>query len=203
MSDKTPGKRYSREFKEHAVALGDGGEKPVSQVEAELGIGHGQISRWGKEVQARYRPPYGVPEQHMVSVTRGSNFYGALSTSFYGGPAADWDMDGGGVVVYRSVPAAQTMDDIPRMSLMAAVFADEQREPFADCEPRWLPYARAALYVVMLGPEQYSENQLKCEPDYHDHVVAALSRSQPPCWYLGCSDEEGYEIESGGEAPPE
>jgi transposase len=56
MSDERQGKRYSREFKEHAVALADGGEKPVSQVEAELGIGHGQISRWRKEVQARYRP---------------------------------------------------------------------------------------------------------------------------------------------------
>jgi hypothetical protein len=149
------------------------------------------------------QPPYGVPERHMVSINRGSNFYGSLSASFYGGPAADWDIDGGGIVVYRSVPAAQTMDDIPRMSLVAAVFADEQTEPFADCEPRWLPYARAALYVVMLGPEQYSENQLRCEPEYYEHVVAALSGAQPPSWYLGCTDREGNEIDSDREEPPE
>ena len=42
--------RYTREFKEQAIALADTGEKPVGQIEAELGIGRGQISRWRREL---------------------------------------------------------------------------------------------------------------------------------------------------------
>ena len=42
--------RYTQELKEHAIALADDGGKPVGQVEAELGVGRGQISRWRKEL---------------------------------------------------------------------------------------------------------------------------------------------------------
>lgn len=42
--------RYSREFKEQAVALAEESEKPVGQIEAELGISRGQISRWRREL---------------------------------------------------------------------------------------------------------------------------------------------------------
>lgn len=37
--------RYSREFKEQAVALADESDEPVGQIEAEMGISRGPISR--------------------------------------------------------------------------------------------------------------------------------------------------------------
>jgi hypothetical protein len=158
--------------------------------------GNAMFVHWTQELyiwDGRH-PPYSVPEQHLASVNIGANVLGSLNVSFYGGPAADWDKDGSGVVVYRSVPGDQTMDDIPRLSLAAAVFADEQTEPNVDCELSWLPYLRAALYVAMLGLGEYSEEQVKSGANYHDYVMAALKGSDPPSWYCGCRDEDGDEI---------
>jgi len=50
MSSSNRRTRYTQEFKEHAIALADESGKPVGQVEAELGVGRGQISRWRKDL---------------------------------------------------------------------------------------------------------------------------------------------------------
>jgi transposase-like protein len=42
--------RYIEEFKEHVIALAGDSDKPI-QVEAELGLSRGQISRWRRELQ--------------------------------------------------------------------------------------------------------------------------------------------------------
>jgi transposase len=50
MSSSNRRTRYTQEFKEHAIALADDSRKPIGQVEAELGVGRGQISRWRREL---------------------------------------------------------------------------------------------------------------------------------------------------------
>ena len=45
-------KKYSREFKEQAVRMLEEGRKSGHEIEAELGIGTGQVYRWRKALEA-------------------------------------------------------------------------------------------------------------------------------------------------------
>jgi transposase len=45
-------RKYSREFKLEAVQLWETSGRSVSQIERELGIGHGNIKRWKRELAA-------------------------------------------------------------------------------------------------------------------------------------------------------
>ncbi len=66
MSSSNRRTRYTREFKEHAIALADESGKPAGQVEAELGVGRGQISRWRK---MKFRLMYEQRRYHRVAKT--------------------------------------------------------------------------------------------------------------------------------------
>lgn len=43
--------KYSQEFKENAVRLLNAGHKTAAELERDLGIGHGCIYRWRKEME--------------------------------------------------------------------------------------------------------------------------------------------------------
>jgi transposase len=45
-------KKYGREFKEQAVRMLEEGRKSGHEIEAELGIGTGQVYRWRKALEA-------------------------------------------------------------------------------------------------------------------------------------------------------
>ena len=45
-------RKYTREFKERAVALLDKGEKSGREIEEDLGIGSGMIYRWRAQLRA-------------------------------------------------------------------------------------------------------------------------------------------------------
>ena len=45
-------KKYSREFKEQAVRMLEEGRKSGHEIEAELGIGTGQVYRWRNALEA-------------------------------------------------------------------------------------------------------------------------------------------------------
>ena len=45
-------KKYTREFEIEAVRMHEEGVKSGREIEAELGIGSGQVCRWRKELQA-------------------------------------------------------------------------------------------------------------------------------------------------------
>ena len=50
MGDKR--KRYTKEFKLEAVRLLEAGDRTGQQIEQDLGIGSGQVSKWRKELAA-------------------------------------------------------------------------------------------------------------------------------------------------------
>jgi len=64
-------KQYTREFKLEAVRLLEGGEKSAAQLERDLGIGSGCLSRWKREfdregVQAFPGQGHLRPEQERI-----------------------------------------------------------------------------------------------------------------------------------------
>lgn len=64
-------RQYSREFKREAVRLLESSGKLASQLEGELGIGRGNLSRWGEQLAADGEdafPGHGplTPEQEQV-----------------------------------------------------------------------------------------------------------------------------------------
>ena len=69
-------KKYSREFKLEAVRMLEEGEKTGHEIEAELGIGAGQVYRWRRELQAdgqRAFPGNGKPRDEELAQLRKEN----------------------------------------------------------------------------------------------------------------------------------
>ena len=70
---------YSREFKEDAVRLLESGTKTGHQIEEELGIGHGLIYRWRREMRQEHEqgirafPGNGNPRDEELARLRKEN----------------------------------------------------------------------------------------------------------------------------------
>ena len=72
-------KKYRQEFKVEAVRMLEEGEKSGHEIEADLGIGSGQVYRWRRELQAegaqgtRAFPGNGKPRDQELAELRKEN----------------------------------------------------------------------------------------------------------------------------------
>ena len=71
-------RKYTREFKERAVAMADSSEKPCIEIEQDLGISRGSIYAWRKQLQAegggiRAFPGNGNPRDEELTRLRKEN----------------------------------------------------------------------------------------------------------------------------------